>query len=62
MRYRDDAEFYLRCRMLPALAFVPPIMVREVFEEVALILRRKEPSLVGLLEYFETTYIGTVVR
>ena len=48
--------------MLPALAFVPPIMVREVFEEVVLILRREEPILVSLLEYFETNDIGTVVR
>ena len=48
-RYREDAEFSLRCRMLPALAFVPPAMVMEVFEEVALILRREEPSLVSLL-------------
>ena len=62
MRYRDDAEFSLRCRMLPALAFVPPTMVRKVFEKVALILRREEPSLVSLLGYFETNYIGTVVR
>ena len=32
LRYQEDVEFSLRCRMLPALVFVPATLVREVFE------------------------------
>ena len=35
-RYREDTEFYLECRLLPALAFVSIDDVRTVFEGIAI--------------------------
>jgi hypothetical protein len=56
--YKQDDEFALSCRMLPALAFVPPDEVRAVFMAIA---RDYPPELDDFLIYFERNFIGTTV-
>ena len=54
-RYENDANFALQCRMISALAFVPPADVVTSFET----LTGELPNvLVPVLDYFEDTYIG----
>ena len=53
-RCKDDAEFRLQVRMLPALAFVSVERVCEVFD----ILEEKLKEVQPLLDYFEDTFIG----
>ena len=65
-RYQTDKEFATRCRMVPALAFLPPDEVIEAFEELVK-FDKEHPSLPNLLPteyvtYFEKNYIGKVVR
>ena len=54
-RYLSDRHFRVRVKSLPALAFLPPGDVVEVFDQM-------QPSFaddeVDLLAYFENTYVG----
>ena len=54
-RYENDAPFALQCRMISAIAFVPPADVPDAFDalsdEVVL-------ELTPILDYFEDNYIG----
>ena len=54
-RYKDDAEFSLLVRMLPALAFVPVEKVCEVFDNLE---EEVKEEVQPLLDYFEDTFIG----
>ena len=65
-RYQTDKDFATRCRMVPALAFLPPDEVIEAFEELVK-FDKEHPSIPNLLPheyvtYFEKNYIGKVVR
>ena len=67
-RYQSpqEKEFAERCRMVPALAFLPKDDVAEVFEEL-LEYDKNHPELPNLLPpevvtYFEKTYIGKKLR
>jgi hypothetical protein len=61
VRYREDPEFALNCRMFTALAFIPPDLVVETFEmlEDAQIL---PPEADDFLLYLEDNYIGRRAR
>ncbi len=54
-RYRDDEEFALQMRMIPALAFVPTHQVDDYFEALKLLLPREARPVIN---YFEDNYIG----
>ena len=54
-RYETDANFALQCRMIGALAFVPPADVTNAFDALA---AHVPDELVPVLDYFEDTYIG----
>ncbi len=58
-RYTADTEFELKARMIPALAFVPPLQVVRCFEELEAIIQ--EPALEPLLDWLEDTYIGRLI-
>ena len=57
--YMNDEQLALRLRMLPALAFAPPLEVQELFPQV--IEQLDIPASLELALYFETTYIGRTV-
>lgn len=62
-RYNEDFELALHMRMIPALAFVPPDQVIDVFERLSDEIRRiYEDEVDQLLDYFEDTYIGRFRR
>ena len=54
--YNQDEELALRIRLLPALAFVSPFDVLEVFGDV--VQELPMPQATGLVLYFEKTYVG----
>ncbi|XP_076031961.1 uncharacterized protein LOC143019865 [Oratosquilla oratoria] len=54
-QYRNDYETFQYCRMLPALAFVPPADVIDAFETLA---DEMPDELTPLLDYFEDNYVG----
>jgi hypothetical protein len=61
--YNDDPEFALQMRMLPALAFLPPDQVVQVFEMLSDQIRENyDDEANDLLDYFENTYIGRFRR
>ena len=68
VRYQDpkESDFATRCRMVTALAFVPPKDVIEAFEELVAFDKNHEekPDLLPkyYVTYFEKTYIGVTVR
>ena len=54
-RYENEPNFAMQCRMIAALAFVPPANVVAAFET----LRDHLPDdLDPVLDYFEDTYVG----
>ena len=53
-RYEEDADFALQCKMIPALAFVPPQDVSDAFEELSDYLH---DALQPVMDYFEDNYI-----
>ena len=54
-QYENDANFALECRMISALAFVPPADVVGAFET----LSNELPDVLNpILDYFEDNYIG----
>ena len=59
VRYETDANFALQCRMIGALAFVPPADVPDAFDSLAAHI---PGELIPVLDYFEDTYIGRPVR
>lgn len=54
-RYETDADFAHRCKMIPALAFVPPQDVPDAFEDIC---DNSPIELRPVLDYFEDNYIG----
>ena len=52
----QDEDPVLRLRMLPALAFVSPFVVPELFPQV--IEQLNIPQATELALYFEQTYVG----
>jgi len=62
--YRNDPEFSLRIRMLPALAFIPEADVIKCYN--ALLVTNyytdNEDLLAPLLDYFENTWVGKLDR
>ena len=54
-QYTDDEEFRTNIRMIPSLAFVPLADITTAFETLAKHCQGNEQ---GILDYFETTYIG----
>ena len=54
-RYENDAPFALQCRMISAIAFVPPADVPDAFEALS---EEVVPELTPILDYFEDNYIG----
>ena len=61
-RYKNDTEFSIIVRMLPALAFVPLIDVSLAFGLLRVYILERELMLNELLEYFEIYYIGNEYR
>ena len=58
-RYHNDEDLAVSVRMIPALAFVPLDKVVEAFET----LQDSLPAeLEGVINYFEDTYIGHLLR
>lgn len=57
--YRDDAEVRLKCKMLMALAFLPVDHIADAFENIQ---DQAPDCMMGLLEYFEDTWIGRIGR
>ena len=55
----NDEQLALRLRMLPALAFAPPLEVQELFPQV--IEQLDIPASLELALHFENTYIGRTV-
>ena len=53
--YKADQEFALKVRMLPALAFVPPDEVEEVFGR--LVVAEMPPAAAPLVRFFRRHYI-----
>jgi len=57
--YDQDGDFAIQCRMITALAFVPPVDVIASFEE----LSDNSPVLLQpVLDYIEDYYIGRLTR
>lgn len=54
-RYRDDQDFNLDVKMIPALAFVPADDVEEAFESL---VDHISADAQPILDYFEDTFIG----
>ncbi|XP_018495711.1 uncharacterized protein LOC108864471 [Galendromus occidentalis] len=54
-RYKQDAEFALLARMIPALAFIPPPHIDDAISELAPELPEE---LMPVLNYFEGNYVG----
>jgi hypothetical protein len=63
-RYKNDPDFALNVRMLPALAFVPENDVVEAFEEVveSPYYLQEQHILQPLVDYFEDVWIGRPQR
>ena len=64
-RYQDpkEKEFATRCRMFPALAFIPIEEVIEVFEELVKYDKENGNLLPPeYVTYFEKNYIGSILR
>ena len=55
--YINDEDLAMRIRQIPALAFVHPFDVYELFDRVALLLP-PTPEAAELLDYFQRTYVG----
>ena len=55
VRYETDANFALQCRMIGALAFVPPADVTDAFDAL---VAHVPDVLLPVLDYFEDNYIG----
>ncbi|XP_018494303.1 uncharacterized protein LOC108863980, partial [Galendromus occidentalis] len=54
-RYRSEADFALKAKMISALAFIPPERLEDALRE----LREELPDdLQTILDYFEDNYIG----
>ena len=53
--YENDANFALQCRMISAIAFVPPAGVVAAFETLS---DELPDGLNPILDYFEDNYIG----
>ncbi|KAI6658931.1 hypothetical protein LOD99_10870 [Oopsacas minuta] len=58
--YTHDEELAMHTRKIPALAFVRPAYVPDLFDQVAMHLH-VTPEIGKLVEYFERTYIGRTV-
>lgn len=63
-KYKEDSEFALHVRMLPALAFVPQEDVIESFETLieTNYFSTNEELLTPLIDYFESNWIGRLQR
>uniref|UniRef100_A0A915DLS5 Odorant receptor n=1 Tax=Ditylenchus dipsaci TaxID=166011 RepID=A0A915DLS5_9BILA len=62
-RYKDaNTNFAVTSRMLMWLAFVPLPSVLECFHELQSYLLRQEPSLLPVITWFSTYYVGTILR
>ena len=62
-RYIADQEFATHLRMIPALAFLPPQHVIDVFERLSDHIRQTYGADADeVLDYFEDTYIGRFRR
>jgi hypothetical protein len=57
-RYSLDAEYAACCRLLAALAFVPPTDVVVEFDIAAEHVERNFSELTAYVEYFEATWVG----
>ena len=57
--YANNSEFANRCKMVAAMAFVPVDQVSTVFEELKSTFSSHD-NLSGLLDYFESVYIGVL--
>ena len=55
--YIHDEDLAMRIRQIPALAFVHPFDVYELFDHVALLLPPTAEAA-ELLDYFQRTYVG----
>ena len=54
-RYREEPDFALKAKMIPALAFIPPERLEDALGE----LRQDLPDeLQPVLDYFEDNYVG----
>ncbi|KAL4119802.1 hypothetical protein QTP88_012569 [Uroleucon formosanum] len=62
--YRNDPEFSLRIRMLPALAFIPEADVIKCYNALLATscYTDNEDLLAPLLDYFENTWVGKLDR
>ena len=58
-RYRSDGDFALSARSLTALAVVSPVYLNDAVAELAVALPEE---LMPVLEYFEDTYVGFLLR
>ena len=61
-RYSTESEFSIKCRLLPALAFLPIDPVSTEFNRIYNEFLETEPELFPLLEYFDVNYIGSERR
>uniref|UniRef100_A0A915DQQ6 Bystin n=1 Tax=Ditylenchus dipsaci TaxID=166011 RepID=A0A915DQQ6_9BILA len=57
-----NTNFAVTSRMLMSLAFVPLPSVLECFHELQSYLLRQEPSLLPVITWFSTYYVGTILR
>ena len=58
-KYRNEDEFSIKIRMIPALAFLPINNVAEAFETLEEVMPAEAQPI---LDYFEDTYIGRLRR
>lgn len=58
-RYRNDVNFALQCKMIPALAFVP---LSDIDEAIDFLAAQLPPELIEVLDWFEDYYVGRVNR
>lgn len=63
-KYREDSDFALHVRMLPALAYVPSHKVVTAFEKLleTNYFIENEDTLMPLIDYFEGNWIGRLHR
>lgn len=56
MRYTEDAEFAVNCRMFTALAFLPEALIPRAFQ--LLTTQLEDEVYAPIKRYFEVTYVG----
>ena len=57
--YENDVAFALMVRTIPALAFVTPDRIVEIYEALEELMPNE---MLPLLDYFERTYIGRAIQ